>query len=42
MISETIFDDGTVDLVPYPELRGQVKDGDLLLCSGNATFSKLI
>jgi hypothetical protein len=26
----------------YDELREQVQDGNLLLCSGSATFSKLI
>lgn len=41
-IPESVFDDGTVPLVQYSDLRKQVKDGDLLLCSGNATFSKLI
>ena len=41
-ISETVFADGTAPQVPYSQLRENVRNGDLLLCSGSATFSKLI
>jgi hypothetical protein len=42
MISSTVFLDGSVPEVDYPALRGMVNDGDLLLCSGSLTFSRLI
>lgn len=41
-IAETVFDDGTVPVSTYDDVRDQIQDGDLLLCSGTATFSKLI
>lgn len=41
-ITQTVFSDGTVPVTAYDELRHKVQDGDLLLCSGSATFSKLI
>ena len=41
-ITPDVFTDGTVPVMAYDKLREQVLDGDLLLCSGSATFSKLI
>ena len=41
-IPSTVFSDGSVPVVPYDKLREHIQDGDLLLCSGSATFSKLI
>jgi hypothetical protein len=41
-ITSTVFSDGTVAVMAYDDLREQVQDGDLLLCSGSLTFSKLI
>jgi hypothetical protein len=41
-ITQAAFSDGTVPEIPDDDLRKEVRDGDLLLCSGSATFSKLI
>ena len=41
-VPRTVFGDGSTPAIPYPDLRNQIKDGDLLLCSGTAVFSKLI
>ena len=41
-ITETVFSDGSVPLLAYDAFRPLAQDGDILLCSGSATFSKLI
>jgi hypothetical protein len=41
-IPQTVFDDNTTPVVPYDDLRAQIKDGDILLCSGTGAFSTLI
>ena len=41
-ITKTVFSDHTVPVMAYDDLREQVLDGDLLLCSGSAIFSKMI
>ena len=41
-VKETVFEDGDVPRVAYSALRASVRDGDLLLASGNYPFSKII
>ena len=41
-ISNAVFTDGSAKVIPYERLRDQIRDGDLMLCSGSAVFSRLI
>ena len=41
-IPRTVFGDNSIQTLPYAQLRETIHDGDLLLCSGTAVFSKLI
>jgi hypothetical protein len=41
-ISKTVFEDHKTPTVEYGNLRPTIQNGDLLLCSGTAVFSKLI
>jgi len=41
-LSRDPFSDGTVAELDYSEMRSVLADGDLLLCSGSLTFSKMI